>query len=157
MVTWSDLGLRISQPAQSDLPPNPENSFTLARDPTSPFRTCVAEGACVERRVWQGASASFCFIKGVWRPIPVALVTKLPQLFPSNSCDETSVFFSKPICVGMLSWMFFWFVLGGSGALVAPFWYHFGGPWGSSGFMLGGFWGSGGVLGCAVGSRDPLP
>ena len=43
-------------------------SFTPARDPTSPFRPCVAEGACIERRVWQGTSASFGFGKGVWRP-----------------------------------------------------------------------------------------
>ena len=41
----------------------------------------------------------------------------------------------------------FWFFLGGSGVLVAPFWQHFGGAWDPNGCLFQGFWGSGGVLG----------
>ena len=74
-------------------------------------------------------------------------VTKL-LLFPKTICRNAKL---DPL---------FWFVLGVSGAVVAPFWRHFGGPWGPNGLLFGGFWGSGAVLGRLgrpVDYREPVP
>ena len=52
-----------------------------------------------------------------------------------NLCDETPVF-SKTICGNAKLDTLFWFVLERFGSLAAPFWHHFGSPWGPNGVLF---------------------
>ena len=70
----TDRFVSLSRESLDGVSPDGSNSFTLARDPTSPFRPCVADGPHVGGCVSQGTFAYFGFVRGAWRPWVILLL-----------------------------------------------------------------------------------